>query len=140
MQLAWHCPSLRSQRATRHQLPVLVGTIGPLCVFGTTSIELFISYSATRSPRIFFPSSWTSWKIAGRLHKAAEVAITVLGSLCAKTAAPRTLEFHLRRFKLPPLHLRLLLLLLLRHVFGAIGQLRRCVFASFSLMRKPRAR
>ena len=56
------------------------GMIGPLALFGAASYCLFVAYAATTSPRVHFPSTWSSVEVACQLFGAAAVIETRLAT------------------------------------------------------------
>ena len=82
------------------------GCIGPLALFGTVAIPLFIAFVATRNPFISFPSSWFLWQKTRQIYMSAAAIPSRFGSFGLQLAARSTLEKALCGLKMPPLAIR----------------------------------
>ena len=102
-------PKLHFGRLYRHIQLVThsrLGVVGPLPVFGDAHYHLFLSWAATRTPIIFIPRGWRRWQVAKQVYGAAQQVDKFLASCGLRTAARAELEKVLRRFQLPPLCVR----------------------------------
>ena len=124
--ISW--PKLPFGRLYRHIQLVAhsrLGVVGPLPVFGDAHYHLFLSWAATRTPRIFIPRGWRRWQVAKQVYGAAQQIDKFLASCGLRTAARAELEKVLRRFQLPPLCVRPLVVHPI--LLSKLGQIRKLV-------------
>ena len=117
---------------------VCLGICGPLTLFGPAHFALFVTFMATRLPHVFFPGQWGPWEVAEQLYGASSYVDKCIRGLGGKIAARRAIEFQLRRWRLPPLQLKPLLVP--RPLIKCIGKLRRIILAAFAVVRNPWAK
>ena len=99
---------------------------------------LFVTFLATKRPKVCFPQTWCSWQVAQQLDGAARMSDSRLPGFGARLAARKTCEYLLKRYRLPPLCVKPWVVPrgLLRH----LGALRRHALRSLICIRNAYSR